>query len=300
MENNNKKQPIRQLIDRETGELIDIFEGDRVQIISRKQNSAIKHSIKGKELNEEIKYWNEELGGFIFVLFKYCDLILNEHPEIKPEDITKLFYLATYVDYNGNLIYNNRYMTKECMMELLHIKQRQFDTFFKKMKDSEIFLYKNKTIKINTNYFIKGEITKEIQLHSGYTRLYINAIRFLYDNVKITKHHQLGMYFKLIPYIHRQKNVLCHNPDSYESDIKLMNVKELKEKIGYHRNGIRKFINELLSTKLKNGESILVSVRNDPDEGKSYIIFNPRIFYGGNFNIQEGKTAIMKCFKTIN
>lgn len=290
------KKVTRKLADIETGELIEIYEGDRISIISEEQRKAIQKSVKNKELNEEVKDWNKQLGGFIFVLFKYCNLIMEEYEEITPQDITKLFYLATYVDYDGYLIYEDDYMTKSKMMELLNIKQRKFDDFFKKMTNIKIFIYKNKIIKINTSYFMKGEITKDIQINNNYTRVYINSIRFLYDNVRISQHSQLGMYFKIIPYIHRQKNVLCHNPDCFEEDIQLMNANELKDKIGYHRNGVRKFINTLLGTKLKNGESILVTVRNDPDEGKSFIMVNPKVIYGGNFGLRNGRETVTKWF----
>jgi hypothetical protein len=259
---------------------------------------AIQKSIKTKELNEMTKEWNKHLGGFVFVLFKYCDLILEQQKDITPEDITKLFYLATYVDYNGFLIYEDDFMTKKIMMQVLKIKKRRFDTFFKRMKDAGIFIYNNKIIKINTEYFIKGKMTEKISVDNNYTRLYINSIRFIYENVNVNSHSQLGIYFKIIPYIHRQRSILCHNPDCYEDDIKLMNANELKRIIGYHRNGVRKFINSLLSIKLNNGESILASVRNDPDEGKSFIIVNPKVMYGGNFNLKKGQQSITKWFIT--
>ena len=292
----SKKEVVKILADIETGETIEIHEGDKLKITSLEQRNAIQKSIKKREMNELTKEWNNQFGGFVFILFKYSNLILEKNEEITPEDITKLFYLATYVDYNGFIIYEDNQMSKSIMMKVLNIKKRRFDTFFKRMKDANIFIYENKIIKINTEYFIKGEITKEIQIDNNFTRLYVNSIRFIYENVDISKHSQLGIYFKLIPYIHRQRNVLCHNPDCYEDDIKLMNANELKIIIGYHRNGVRKFINSLLSIKLINGESILASVKNDPDEGKSFIIVNPKVIYGGNFNLKKGQEMVTKWF----
>lgn len=294
----SKKEIVKILADIETGETIEIHKGDKLKITSLEQRNAIQKSIKTKELNELTKEWNSQFGGFVFILFKYSNLILEKNKEITPEDITKLFYLSTYVDYNGFIIYEDSQMNKTTMMKILNIKKRRFDTFFKRMKDANIFIYENKIIKINTDYFIKGVITRDIHLNNNFTRLYINSIRFIYENVNISSHSQLGIYFKLIPYIHRQRNLLCHNPDCYEDDIKLMNVNELKNILGYHRNGVRKFINSLLSIKLNNGESILVSVKNDPDEGKSFIIINPKVIYGGNFDLKKGQQIITKWFMT--
>jgi hypothetical protein len=287
----------RELIDKETGEVITVYEGDSLRIVREQQKEAIKLSLETKQLNEEVSEWNEELGGFVFVLFKYCNNLLEQHKEITPEDITKLFYLATYVDYDGYLVYDGQYMTRANMQNILGLSINIFDVFFNKMKKIGIFsVDKCKNIKINKRYFSKGEIDKEIQQYYDYTRVYIDTIRYLYNNVDKRNQKQLGNYFKLIPYIHRQQNTLCHNPSDDISNIKLMTVNELKDILGYHRNGVRGFIKELLSTRLDNNEAILGFFRTEYDEGKSYIIVNPKVFYGGNFKLKNGRNEVIKWF----
>jgi len=244
-----------------------------------------------------MKIWNNELGGFVFVLFKYCDKLLEQHNEIVPEDITKLFYLATYVDYEGYLIYEDTYMNRKIMMNVLGMTRNPFDKFYNKLIKLEIFIENNKKILINKNYFIKGEIDKKIQKTYNYTRTYINTIKYLYENVSKKQHKRLGMYFKLMPYIHRQQNILCNNPDDNYNKLKLMNVRDLKDILGYHRSSIKSFIKELLSIRLSNGDSILGFFRTEYDEGESFIIINPRVYYGGNFDIEGGVSGILKWFK---
>lgn len=291
---------IRKLVDVETGELIiELHEGDNLKITSEEQRKAIQKSFEIKELNEEIRDWNNELGGFVFVLFKYCDLILNQYSEITPEDITKLFYLATYVDYNGYLIFNEKQMKRKDLMLKLDVSRIQFDLFFNKMLKLGILIYKDKLIKVNKNYFSKGEIDKEIKAHYNYTRLYIKTIRYLYDNVSKRNKGQLGIYFKLIPYIHRQQNVLCWNPDSNKKEeIDLIKLKDVKEIVGYHKNSVKPFIDKLLKTRLENGEAILGFFVTKSDFWESTVIINPRVFYGGNFDIKNGRYEIVKWFKT--
>lgn len=292
-----EKEVVRKLVDIDTGELIEIYDCDKLKIIRGEQKEAIEKSIHTKKLNEELEEWNKELGGFVFVLFKYCNMILQQHKDITPEDITKLFYLATYVDYQGHLVYNNSFMSRSTMQELLSMSREKFTNYFNKMKKSNIFVQdNNKNIKINKEYFAKGEIDKEIKQYYDYTRVYIKTIRYLFEHVPQRKHKQLGNYFKIIPYIHRQQNVLCWNPDSNRNDLRLMHVKDLKDILGYHRNGVRGFIKELLATRLENGEAILGFFRTEYDEGKSYIIINPKVFFGGNFNLEEGKNTITKWF----
>ena len=288
---------VKKLADVETGELIEIHEGDRLKIVSEKQRNAIQKSIKNKELNDNMKEWNKELGGFVFILFKYGDVIFSQSPELIQEDITKLFYLSTFVDYEGNLIYNDNLIKRKDMQKLINISREKFSVLFNKLKNLGIILEENKFIKVNKDYFFKGEIEKTIKTNYNYTRLYINSIRYLYENVSIRKHKQLGSYFKMIPYIHRQQNTLCFNPDSHINDIELMNVIELKGILGYHENSIIRFMDDLTSIKLINEESILAYISHDKDKGKSYIIINPRVFYGGNFGIPEGVSSILKWFK---
>jgi hypothetical protein len=294
-----EKQIVRELIDKETGKIIEIYKGDSFRITRDSQKEAITKSKHTKEINEEIKDWNNELGGFVFVLFKYSDTILKQHPEITSEDITKLFYLSTYVDYNGYLIYDSSYMTKENMKLLLKLSRNIFNLFFSKMIKCEIFIKEDRYIKINKDYFTKGEIDTEIKQNYDYTRLYIKSIRYLFENVQPRKQKLLGNYFKLIPYIHRQRNILCWNPDSKKEDIILLRSKELQEILQVHRHTITAFINELVSVKLKNGESIVAFIKNDPDNSKLPVYVNPRVFYGGNFDLKNGKQDILENFQLL-
>ncbi len=292
------KKITRTLVDVETGELIiELHEGDSLKITSVEQKKAIQKSIEIKELNEETKQWNNELGGFVFVLFKYSDSLLDQHSEITPEDITKLFYLATYVDYNGYLILNEKQMTRRDLMLKLNVSRIQFDLFFNKMINLNILTFEEKFIKISKNYFNKGELDKEIKTYYNYTRLYIKTIKYLYDNVPKRSQGQLGNYFKLIPYIHRQQNVLCWNPDSIKEEINLIKLKDVKQIIGYHKNTVKPFIDKLLNTRLENGEAILGFFITKSDFWESTVIVNPRVFYGGNFNLKEGKYGVVKWFK---
>lgn len=296
-----EKEIIKRLVDPDTGEYIDIYEGDKLKIVRNNQQEAINKSIQTRKLNDETKEWNEELGGFVFVLFKYCDKLLNTQSDITPEDITKLFYLATYVDYRGNLILDGNSMTRQDMQQILKINRSNFDIFFNKMKKDNIFIQPDKkTIKINKEYFTKGEIDKEIQQYYDYTRVYIKTIRYLFENVAQRKHKQLGTYFKLIPYIHRQQNVLCWNPSDNVCDIQPMILSDLKDILGYNRKSVKPFIDSLLETRLDNGEAIIGFFVTNSDFWKSTIVVNPKVFYGGNFNVDGGINTFSQYFKVNN
>lgn len=291
------KKSVKYIINNDGEILSEIYENDKIIIQRESQKEAIEKAKKTKNLNKEMEGINKELGGFVFALFKYSNDLLKDCPELTPEDITKLFYLATFVDYEGYLIYENQYIKRKKVQELLRMSNHAFITFINKVKKLKIILEDdNRNIKIVKDYFSKGELDNEIKQYYDYTRIYIKTIRYLFENVSIRKHKQLGNYFKMIPYIHRQQNLLCWNPSSNCDSITLMHVKELKNILGYHKNGVRGFIKELLSTKLENGHSIVGFFRTEYDEGKSYIIVNPDVFYGGNFDIKDGRSSIIKWF----
>lgn len=298
MDKKDDKKVIKQLVDIETGELIEIKDGDRLKIITQKQADVIQKSYKNKELNKDMKLWNKELGGFIFVLFKYSNEIFKHCEEITQSDIAKLFYIATFVDYDGCLIYNNNYVKRKNLQQILEINRKHFDTFFNKMVDAEIITYdKNNNIMINKEYFARGNISNEVVEYINHTRLYIRSIQYLYKHVPKAQHNQIGNYFRLIPYIHRQRNILCNNPDSMPEDAEPLTVYDLQQILGCHRHTARKFITDMLKVRLENDEAIIGFWRTDYDEGYSKIIVNPKVFYGGNFNIKGGRQEIIRWFE---
>jgi len=278
-----------------SGEFIDVDENQRIIIITNEQDKFLK---KKKELELNLKILNDELGGFIFILFKYCDNLLLDHKELSQEDIVRLFYLATFANKEFYFIRNNKFMKRSNINNILQISRTNFDIFFNKMINLKIFIQNtnDKHIKINSNFFTSGKISDEIKKYYNYTRLYVKTIRYLFENVDKNKHRYLGRYFKLIPFIHRQKNILCWNPESKIDDMSMMHISDIQGILNFDGRTVRKFIKELLSIRLMNGESIIGLFRTEIDESESYIIINPKVFYGGNFDLPEGMNSILKWF----
>lgn len=297
---NNKDQEeiIDSFIQLSTGEVYDIHHGDSFKITTASQKDAIKKAYETKTKNNEMKEINNHLGGFVFALFKYSDILFKDISDITQDDIVKLFYLATYVNYKGYFINDdNQYLQRHQLQKILGLNRNNFDLFYNKMKRLNILSQDNdKNIIMNKNYFLKGELTKEIEKYYDYTRVYIKSIRYLYENVPKRKHKQLGNYFKMIPFVHRQKNILCWNPNDKVDNIQILTVNDLKDILGIHRHTARAFINELLDTRLENGEAIVVFIKNNKDDGQLPILVNPNVFYGGNFNIKEGRNGLIKWF----
>lgn len=301
MENEVQKR----LVDFDTGQVYEIKEGDIFSILSKEQRQIIKKKYEKMDVNENMRGYNKELGGFIFLLFKYSDLLLERYDEIDPQDITKLFYLATYVNYEGYLMYDNtnKVMSKKSLMNKIGVTRSKFDTFFKKMVDLGILTYKNKKIRVNNELFFKGSMDEVIKSRKDYTRMYIDSIRYLYNNVHKKSHKRLGNYFKIIPYIHRQENVLCWNPDSHVSNMKTMVLRDLKNILNYEYSSAKEFIRKLFDLKLKEGNHIMGFFHRSINFWDSIIIINPKVVYGGDFmgnkdmSFEENKQRLLKYFE---
>ena len=219
----------------------------------------------------DIQKWNDENGGFIFSLFRYNNCLFNGIPDLIQEDIFKIFYISIYLNYDNYLSIN-----KKDMNNLLEMSRERFGQFFNRIKNLNIILQEGKLLKINIQYLSKGVLSKYTKQYNDFTRIYINSIKFLYENCSISKHSPIGALLKLIPYIHRENNILCWNQIDDISEIKIIKKTNLDNILEYHRNGTSRLLKYLNNICLNNGESIIKLVDKN-------IIVNPRIVYGGSF-----------------
>jgi len=231
----------------------------------------------------DIQKWNDENGGFIFSLFRYNNCLFNGIPDLIQEDIFKIFYISIYLNYDNYLSIN-----KKDMNNLLEMSRERFGQFFNKVVNLNILIKDGKLLKLNNLYLSKGALDKKIKQYNDFTRVYINSIKSLYENNNIRKHSQIGALFKLIPYIHRESNILCFNQTDDILEINKIITKDILSILDYHR-----------SNSIKRTFSDIVFINNEPiikfsDIG---IIINPRVFYGGNFNILGEISGILKWFK---
>ena len=148
-------------------------------------------------------------------MFYIKNEILFNDIGLKPNTITRLIYLATYLDYStenkkfGSLVKiskdNKRIpINRKDMKEIMKLKDTQFKEFIKELKDKNILYEINKCFYLNNTYFTKGCVNTEREkanIYNHYTRVYIEVIRQLYSKFKTSKHKQLGYVFQLIPFM---------------------------------------------------------------------------------------------------
>ena len=192
-------------IDESTGEYVPadicyIPKGSR--IITPKQQEELK---KKKMLLEEKRNNDEEkkirrtitnkIGNFFFIMQNEC------FDGISPENVTRLIYLLTYLNYDGKLMLTERkQITKAHLEKLLNVSNSTVNRFLNETLQNYLSLNENGLSVNNQNIIFKGKIKRHL-LYDKYQKFYIDSIRTLYKQVKTKNHNKLGYIFKLLPFL---------------------------------------------------------------------------------------------------
>ena len=241
------------------------------------------------------------------MVYTNTDILFGDIGEICNEDLPKLLYLASFLDYedrNGNKICKNRVnnvktpMPKKEVFKLLGFSStNKSKAWFERMEKLGLLYIYEDYIELNEKYFVRG---RQNNLDSKYTRIYVNTIRELYINNDMRKHRQLGLILRLLPLMNINSNIICRNPgeinganvhkmDRYDI-AKILNVSDEKRNLS-------KMIRSLITIKVhfENYELQVfkfVTV-SDSDDKREFFVVNPILSYKGN-NYEE----LMKVLKT--
>lgn len=280
---------VKTRIDEGTGEVLS------QTVITADQRRARRANFEKKQLkdaeNEETKQIRKRYGIFVWLLYN-TNQVLDWG--IKDEDIAKLIFISTYMNYDNRLMSSpDRVMNDRSMRELLKVSDRTFERFIKSITDANILFVDNKGCYcLNEEMFLRGKLENKDYDHSvSIMKLYANGIRKLYQNAKIYDHRLLAYLFRAIPFVNINYNMLCHNPEqSVLKLIKPMLFSEFCEKIGYSIDNERRLKNKLKKLRI-NGSPVFNFVEND--DGR-FCYINPYVYYGGN---QHSKVMVLGEFE---
>lgn len=266
-------------IDSDTGE---IFEN--ATLITKEQKEARKRYFENNEQVECFKYLTRK-EQFVMYLFN----IHKSMTDLSPQTAIRLVYLSTFLEYDGEFLkVNGKYITREQMQNLMVLKPTTFKKFLSEVVSAGYLIKEKKLYKLNTKHFYRGELSLiPSDKKQRYVRVYINNLRKLYLSVPQNKHIYLGYIFQLIPYINREWNVICYNPEETDEDAIIpMSVGDFCELVGYNRTNAARFIKEYRDIKFDwNGcnQSFLGYFYNYEDDKADMRFFaNPNIFFAGN------------------
>lgn len=262
---------ITMIVNQNTGEVIENQYGVFIP------NSQKENYKKIKEQKERIDEKYKEYGKFTWLLYR-MNVVLDLG--IRPESLTKLIYLSTFINYENELMCKkNVRMNKEKMQEILGIKSRSIIYFYKEMIDNNLLIEKDNIIIINDEIFKRGTIKKINKEDISITRLYKKGIRHLYENAKLTEHKFLSYAFQIIPFVNTEYNIICKNPNEKDLEyIQPLSVQEIAELVGYAPHMWKRLATNFAKTSV-NGHPFINIVFND-NGYKAFI--NPRVLYSGN------------------
>lgn len=259
------------IIDNDTGENIS----DQYALLMTQEE---KESWTQKRKEREEKYYKRlkqnERGYFVMMRYeinKCLDLGLSA------PNVTRLMYLATFMDYQNFLRNtNNWFMTKEEMRKVMSLKADTFQKFYRECINSGILNVDEGKYSLNQNIFHRGEMNNGAIGGDHYTFIYYNAVREIYEKSSCGEHKGLAILFLLIPYVNKFYNVVCRNVTEEKwENMECMTLNEIGELLGI--KNIRN-IKAKLSKITVGGKPTIVRANA---QGISFIFINDSIYYGG-------------------
>jgi hypothetical protein len=229
--------------------------------------------------------FSEENGGYVWGLFKSSATMETEwaDAELTQSDLARLMYLGTYTDYEGVLCHpNGRAITKAAMRELIGIHRTKFEEFYGKLIAATILQEApDGVIHMSGDVFQRGKIAKGEYVDR--IRIYRDTIRELYDKYgKGRSVRQLGIVYSVIPFIHRNLNIICYKPlEKHDDSIQPITLDKLALLLGYQDD--RRFKQILRSIEI-NKQPVFAFVEDVNDGRKRRIIVNPRVIFAGDFD----------------
>lgn len=272
-----------------------IKDNEIIDIKDRRKNLTAQQRYFLNKSNE-FKRHCDSLGGYIHMIYAKNEILFNKS-EIDKANISRIIYLATYMDYNdrkeGLLCVRSQYsklepMDKKTMQNILKLGDTAFKKFLKDMKDNELIYEVDKKFYVNPIYFNRGDIDKDVKksVDKSYCRLFIKPIRDLYEGCKTSKHKVLASIYQLIPYIHLRTNALCLNPSEITKEPQKMDSKTLCKLLGMSidRSQMNKFIKDLYSftVDIENKTYKLFSYVKIISDNRDFYVVNPYVIYMGN------------------
>lgn len=200
------------------------------------------------------------------------------------------------MNYENIILFGNttteasRRASKKDLQEILGINKTQFYSTIKYLVSKDMIRIEDDKITINKKICIRGKVTRNSK---GVVRVFDKVVKEIYEKSKASEHAKLGLFIKILPYIHYDMNVVCYNPEEeLTENIQAYTLTELTKELGY--SATQKLKKGLMDIKI-NGESLMmVSTINN----RSMIVVNPKLYYKGNKIDQL--VGIINLFKIAN
>lgn len=273
----------------DTGEVFGIYEGIDPKAVRRLTYQPTEKQRKAQQ-NYAEKQSKYECFKAVHGMDEFFMYVFGENlnmSDLTAQTAARLMYLASWLTYDNNCLkVNNAVMSREQMKKLMKLRDRTFTNFLKEVTDAGYLIKDNDCYRLNDDIFKRGKVELHAPLdEKRFGRIYIKGIRDLYEMTPQEKHKHLGYIFKLIPFVSRKYNIICHNPlETDRNKIIPMTVGEFCDAIGYNRNQASRLIKiyDSITFKVDGKECCFCAYRYAPKKENMRFYVNPVVFFAGD------------------
>lgn len=247
-------------------------------IITPKQQAA--HQAY-KERGQKIAAQKRELGKHIFI-----DVNNDAFCDLSADTLARAAYLSSFVCFGTDELWRTRYtkLARKDLPDVMKLSKRTADRFWGDVKDRYFYRDDDGFLHTAGHSFIKGKLN--VPCIDEYQKLYIAALRELYEKVPVTQHKRIGFVLKMLRYLNFEYNILCYNPTEKDKDeIVPMTVLDFCNMIGLkdetHIYRLPREYGKLRFTVNGKEEVFCKFLSNGNDIALASIYINPRLVYKG-------------------
>ena len=238
----------------------------------------------------------------------------TERLQLKPETITRLFYLMSFASHKENgcklLLPNKKQMQRTDLADIMMLSTPTVSRFFNEVSPEYVKETDAGLVWNNSGYFYRGK-GLAMSEDAAYMKIFCECVRKLYRGSKGNSHKYLGYIFQLLPYVNREYNILCWNPtETKRRKVDCMNLLDVCELVGFDKHNVERLFNALAKQQFdidgcRDGYFRLLCKPNSRDFRTADILINPHLFYSGTqfeqidfyFASDERKKKMLGCHK---
>lgn len=235
----------------------------------RAQRQAIRHTANDER--------TRKFGNFTFCRYTPSTPFWAD---MSNTDLVRLFYLSTCMLYKRDTLYysNGRMLTADSLPEVLQTSESTCRRFLAAMEQQDYLQIEDGAVTMNTEYFARQSIRHWIGDDRSFIRVYHNAYRYLYRQLKTKQRGQLAYLIRMIPYLHEERNIVCANTFAHDADrITPLDDKRICEAVEYNPNQSARLMKDLQALHLENGQPAFIYNA----EQRCFIV-HPALFYEGD------------------
>lgn len=242
-----------------------------------RQNERAQKDAEERAKAEEIKKWQNGHKKFYFAAVE------GGYGDLTPTTVSKLFFLASYLSYDGVLRMGPKPIKRDDVGRLLGGQRSTVWRFLRDVTGKYVTEDENGQLHMPSGIFYRGKLYGDTKFQT----LYRDCVRKLFLMTPGGQRKYLGYAFQLIPFVNLEYNVLCWNIEETEfSMIEPLSVNDLCALVGFsreHRAKLLRTYRDKIVFEVDGQKERLISVVGDGvDVGTAQIFINPHLLYHGS------------------